>query len=77
MFEYLKRAAAAVLRFAREQEPLVVVNAAAGTVVAAVTEWQGDLTGDAAWIAVVWGVGTFVMRLFVTPAAKPTTPPGA
>jgi hypothetical protein len=75
MIETLKAIAGAVRRFASEREPVVVVNAAAAGVVALVTEWQGDLGGEAAWLAVAWGVGTFVARMFVTPAARPTVPP--
>ena len=79
MIETLKNAvvsaAGAVRRFTREREPVVVANAVAGTAVALVTEWQGDLTGEAAWVAVLWGVGVFVARLWATPAANPTVPP--
>jgi hypothetical protein len=75
MFDAIVRTASAawgaVRRFTREREPVVVANAVAATAVAAVTEWQGELTGQAAWVAVLWGAGVFVARMLATPAAKP------
>lgn len=51
----------------RGREPLVAVNIAAGAVTAAVAEWQGDLSGDAAWLAVGWGLLVLVARQVVAP----------
>lgn len=74
MADVIKRAIAAVRRFTREREPLAVVSGAAATVTALVAEWQGDLTGDQAWLAVVWALATLVARHYVTPAANPVDP---
>lgn len=64
----LKRAAGAVLNFIRTREPVVVINGATAAIAAAVAEWQGELHGQAAWVAVAFGVATFVSRALVTPA---------
>lgn len=71
MPETIRRVLRAIRRFTREHEPLVVVNTIAAAVVAAVEGWQGDLEGDHAWIAVVWGIATFLARRLVTPASSP------
>lgn len=70
MLDHLTRAASAVRRFTREREPVAVISGAAATITALVGEWQGDLTGDAAWLAVIWGAATWLARRRVTPAAS-------
>ena len=69
MIELVKRVVQAVRTFTREREPLAVVSGGAAAITALVAEWQGDLTGDAAWLAVAWGVATWLARRKVTPAA--------
>jgi hypothetical protein len=69
MIQTAKRIAGAVVNWARHREPVVVANAAAAAVVAAVAQWQGDLHGQAAWLAVAWGVLTFLQRSLVSPAS--------
>lgn len=70
VIDTLGRAARAVAKFTREREPVAVVSSIAAVVVAVTTEWQGDLTGQSAWIGVLWGVATLVARQQVTPTAK-------
>lgn len=64
MLDFIKRAVGAVRGFARDHEPVAVTSGAAAGVLALVTEWQGDLTGDAAWVAVAWGAATWVARRY-------------
>lgn len=64
MLNAIKRAVAAVREFTRDREPVAMVSGSAATVTALVAEWQGDLTGDAAWLAVLWGVATWLARRY-------------
>lgn len=57
-------------KYAVEREPLAVVNGVAAAITAAVSEWQGDLTGEHAWLAVGWGLILFVSRQVVSPAKR-------
>jgi hypothetical protein len=74
MVETIKRVAGAVRRYTNEHEPVAVVSTTAATAVALVTEWQGDLQGEHAWVAVAWAFGTWLARRKATPAANPTDP---
>jgi hypothetical protein len=73
MLDMIKRAVAAVRRFTSEREPVAVVSSTAATAVALVAEWQGDLQGEHAWVAVAWGLGTLIARQLATPAATAET----
>jgi hypothetical protein len=71
MLDTIKRAGLAVWGYIRHREPVVVANGATAAVAAAVAQWQGGLHGEAAWIAVAWGLLTFAQRAFVTPTEAP------
>lgn len=64
MLNAIKRAVAAVRDFTRDREPVAMVSGTTATVIALVAEWQGDLTGDAAWLAVAWGAATWLARRY-------------
>ena len=72
MFEAIERAAAAVARYTRENEPVAAVNVIVAAVTAFTVEAQGDLTGTHAWVAVGWAILAVVTRQVVTPAARRT-----